>query len=271
MQSCPSPRGDARHPIGTVITDQVALLHYMFLFAILASCCLASRCFSPSLWRRARASRRLARRIELLLAIAFSTAMSGLALEVYTYMLYIRYTAFACMLVGVRFLVFVADTVVALRICILFLHQEAPTAPLSALERWPEPAAAPSPKERYTEYYRDACRVGCCDEDRGDDAGDEDDDREDDAEEHDGDGGVYRTPSVMTTTTDPFGWEVEVVRSLSLTPTVAEMRLGPGRYRSPTALGGSVVQLWDQVAGGGLTPTASPRRRGRVVAAAPGF
>ena len=47
--------------------------------------------------------------------------------------------------------------------------------------------------------------------------------------------------------------------------------LGPGRYRSPTALGGSVVRLWNQVAGGGLTPTASPRQRGRVIATAPGF
>jgi len=150
---------------------------------------------------------------------------------------------------------------------------EAPTAPRTALsERWSAPPAAPSPKERYTAYYRDACRVGCCDEDRDDDG----DDREDDAEEHDDDddcggGGAYRTPS--ETTTGPFGWEAEVVRSLPLCPPAPEVGLGPGRrYSSPTALGGSVAQLWDQVAGGGLTPTASPRRRGRaVVATAPGF
>ncbi|KAG2610105.1 translation initiation factor IF-2-like [Panicum virgatum] len=149
---------------------------------------------------------------------------------------------------------------------------EAPTAPRTApSERWSAPPAAPSPKERYTAYYRDACRVGCCDEDRDDDG----DDREDDAEEHDdcGGGGAYRTPS--ETTTGPFGWEAEVVRSLPLCPPAPEVGLGPGpgrRYSSPTALGGSVVQLWDQVAGGGLTPTASPRRRGRaVVATAPGF
>ncbi|PVH48268.1 hypothetical protein PAHAL_4G293900 [Panicum hallii] len=148
--------------------------------------------------------------------------------------------------------------------------EEAPTAPLTASERWSEPPAAPSPKERYTAYYRDTCRVGCCDEDGGDD----DDDREDDAEEHDDDDcgvGAYRTPS-ETTNSDPFGWEEPVVRSLPLSPTAAEVGLGPGRYRSPRALGGSVVQLWDQVVGGGLlTPTASPRRRGRVVATAPGF
>ncbi|OEL15817.1 hypothetical protein BAE44_0023164 [Dichanthelium oligosanthes] len=140
--------------------------------------------------------------------------------------------------------------------------KEAPTAPPSASERWSEPAAGPttpSPKERYTAYYRDTGRVGCCDVD-GDD-----DDREDDAEEHEDDG-VYQTPS--ETTTDPFGgWEEVVVRTLPLSPTAA------GRYRSPTAaLGGvSVVQLWGQATGDGLTPTASPRRRGRVVATVRGF
>jgi hypothetical protein len=148
---------------------------------------------------------------------------------------------------------------------------EMTTAPPCAPERW-APSTTPSPKERYTAYYcdSDACRVGCCD-----DAGDEyfrgDDEREDEAEEHDGDSGsgAYRTPSEATGSFG--GWE-EVVRSLPLTPTATKVGLGP--YRSPTALGGSVsvVQLWDQFAGGGLTPTASPRRRNRgVVAAVPGF
>ncbi|TKW19720.1 hypothetical protein SEVIR_4G038800v4 [Setaria viridis] len=141
---------------------------------------------------------------------------------------------------------------------------EAPTAPSCASE----PAAAPSPKERYTAYYRDPCRVGCCD-DAGDEYARGDDDREDEAEEHD-DAGAYRTRS--KTTTGPFGWD-EVVRSLplSLSPSAAKVEMGLGPYRSPTALGGSVVQLWDQVAGGGLTPTSSPRWRNRVAAAAPGF
>ncbi|KAG2604830.1 uncharacterized protein LOC120670232 [Panicum virgatum] len=154
------------------------------------------------------------------------------------------------------------------------LKPEAPTAPLAASERRSEPAeaptTAPSPKERYTAYYCDACRIGCCDLDRYDD-NDDDDDREDDAEEHDDGDGAYRTP-LSVTTTDPFVWEAEVLRSLPLSPAAAEVGLGPGRYRSPPALsGGSVVQLWDQVAGAGLTPTASPRRRGLAVATAPGF
>ncbi|CAL5037312.1 unnamed protein product [Urochloa decumbens] len=144
----------------------------------------------------------------------------------------------------------------------------APAAPSRAPERWPEPAAAsaaPSPKERYTAYFNDTARVGCC----CDDAGGED--QEDDAEEHDGDDAfAYRTAPEATT--DHFvGWE-EVVRTLPLSPTAPEMEMRLGRYRSPrAAIGGSVVQLWDQVAGGGLTPTASPRRRGRVVATAPAF
>ncbi|CAN6198443.1 unnamed protein product [Urochloa humidicola] len=143
-------------------------------------------------------------------------------------------------------------------------------APTTAPSFPPEPAAASaatSPKERYTAYFNDTCRVGFCGEDGGDV-----DDREDDAEEHDGDGGdvVYWTPS--ETATDRFaGWEDEVVRTLPLSPTAAEMEMRLGRYRSPRAVGGSVVQLWDHVAGGGLTPTASPRRRARLVATAPGF
>ncbi|CAN6164760.1 unnamed protein product [Urochloa humidicola] len=139
-------------------------------------------------------------------------------------------------------------------------------APTTAPSFSPEPAAtstAPSPKERYTAYFiNETGRVGCCGEDGGDA-----DDREDDAEEHDG-GVAYRAPS--ETATEHFaGWE-EVVRTLPLSPTSAQMEMRLGRYRSPRAVG-SVVQLWDQVSGGGLTPTASPRRRGRVVATVPGF
>ncbi|CAN6202214.1 unnamed protein product [Urochloa humidicola] len=146
-------------------------------------------------------------------------------------------------------------------------EKEVPTAPSRAPERWPEPAAAsaaPSPKERYTAYFNDACRVGCC-------GGDEDDVREDEAEERDGDDGCGACRTTSEAATDHFaGWE-EVVRTLPLSPTAAEMEMRLGRRRSPTALGGSVVQLWDQVSGGGLTPAASPRRRGRVVATVPGF
>ncbi|CAN6178948.1 unnamed protein product [Urochloa humidicola] len=141
-----------------------------------------------------------------------------------------------------------------------------PTAPSTASERWPELATAPSPKERYTAYFiNDTGRVGFCDG-----AGDEEDgDREDDADGHDGDVALaYR--ALSGTATEQFaGWE-EVVRTLPLSPTSAQMEMRLGRYRSPRAVG-SVVQLWDQVSGGGLTPTASPRRRGRVVATVPGF
>ncbi|KAF8733192.1 hypothetical protein HU200_015567 [Digitaria exilis] len=149
---------------------------------------------------------------------------------------------------------------------------------LTAASSSPETAtaassAAPSPKERYTAYYSDACRIGCCEDDGDDERG-----REDDAEERDGDGEdagvVYGAPPETTkaTVTDPFGWEGEVVRSLPLSPTAAELGLGSMQYRCLTPLGGSVVQLWDHVAGGGSTPTASPRRRSRGLATAvPGF
>ncbi|XP_066372255.1 uncharacterized protein [Miscanthus floridulus] len=112
----------------------------------------------------------------------------------------------------------------------------------------PVPAAAsttptaPSRKEMYTAYFRDAGCVGCCYED-----GNNEEDDDADEEHEDGDRDVFVSDGA-----DPFGWEV--VRSLPppLSPTAA---LG----------GGSVVQLWDQGVGGGLTPTASPRWRGRVV------
>ncbi|KAL6606016.1 hypothetical protein ACP70R_041669 [Stipagrostis hirtigluma subsp. patula] len=132
----------------------------------------------------------------------------------------------------------------------------------STSDRSPEPAASPalSPKERYTVYYRDAGCVGCCDVD--DEEGDNEEENEEEKEQED-DAGAYE-PS--TDSTDPFGWEV--VRSLPLSPAAAaDMR----RYRSPTALGGSVVRLWDQGADGALTPTASPRRRGRVIGAVSAF
>ncbi|CAL5051572.1 unnamed protein product [Urochloa decumbens] len=132
----------------------------------------------------------------------------------------------------------------------------APAAPSRAPEPAAASAAAPSPKERYTAYFNDTSRVGCCCDVAGDD----------DAREDDDDDSVFRAQSEAAT--DHFaGWE-EVVRTLPLSPTAAEMEM----RRSPTpALGGSVVQLWDQVSGGGLTPTASPRRRSRVVATVPGF
>ncbi|XP_062234032.1 uncharacterized protein LOC133931211 [Phragmites australis] len=121
------------------------------------------------------------------------------------------------------------------------------SAPSETTDRSP----APSPKERYTAYYHDGGCVGCCDvdEEEGDDYDEDEEEQEDEYN------GVYQTSE----TTDPFGWEV--VRSLPLSPTAAEME----RYRSPTALSGSVVRLWDQGTDGGVTPSASPRRRSRVV------
>ena len=51
--------------------------------------------------------------MELLLAIAFFPATAGSALEVYTYMLQIKYTMFACMPTRERFLIFALNEVVA--------------------------------------------------------------------------------------------------------------------------------------------------------------
>ncbi|XP_066377994.1 uncharacterized protein [Miscanthus floridulus] len=128
---------------------------------------------------------------------------------------------------------------------------------------------APSPKERYTAYYRDAGCVGCCDV-GSDEDGNNDEEEDDDADEEreDGDRDVFVSDGA-----DPFGWEA--VRSLRpLSPTAA-VEMGRRYRRSPTAAlsSGSVVQLWDHGAGagagGGLTtPMASPRRRGRVVVGA---
>ncbi|GJN00668.1 hypothetical protein PR202_ga17864 [Eleusine coracana subsp. coracana] len=125
----------------------------------------------------------------------------------------------------------------------------------------PDSAAstAPSPKERYTAYYyRDSVRVGCCDVD--DEEGDEVEEEEAEEQDEDDDG-VYPTSG---STTGPFGWDQEVVRSLPLSPTAVEVG---GRYRSPTAALGSrsssVVRLWDEAIDAGVT--ASPRRRSRVV------
>jgi hypothetical protein len=136
----------------------------------------------------------------------------------------------------------------------------------------PEPAAAstvPSPKERYTAYYRDASCVGCCDVGRDEDGDENEEEDGDVAEEHEdgGDRDVFVSDGA-----DPFGWG-EVVRLLPPPlSTTAAAEMGRRYRRSPTAAlsGVSVVQLWDQgaVAGGGLTPTASPRRRGRVVVGA---
>jgi hypothetical protein len=123
--------------------------------------------------------------------------------------------------------------------------------------RAPEPAAAAAatPKERYTAYYRD---VGCCC------CGGESDDEEGDAEER-GDGDVFLSDDDGPTT-DPFGWEWEVVRSLQPPLSLAAETTGRRYRRSPTTgLGGSVVQLWDQGAVRGLTPAARPRPRARVV------
>ncbi|KAJ1258426.1 hypothetical protein BS78_10G073800 [Paspalum vaginatum] len=140
-----------------------------------------------------------------------------------------------------------------------FSSQERPAA---------APTTAPSPKERYTAYFRDTGCVGFCDV--GDE--EEEEDADDDAEEREGvdarDGGAYyrRAPE---TTTGPLGWEKAVVRTLPPLSPVAAADARWRHRRSPTAaLGGCVVQLWDhQALGGGLTPTptASPRRRGRAV------
>lgn len=133
----------------------------------------------------------------------------------------------------------------------------------SAARSWPDlaasstAAAAPSPKERYTAYYRGTGRVGFCDVDD-----DEGNDEEEVSEEDDEDGAAYQ--SSETTTTGSFGWEREVVRSLPLSPAAVEV----GRFRSPTALGGgSIVRLWDDT---GVT-AASPRRRSRVVGTVAAF
>ncbi|KAL5199398.1 hypothetical protein ABZP36_020601 [Zizania latifolia] len=131
--------------------------------------------------------------------------------------------------------------------------ESSPEAAASSLEqarssgRAPEPdsSPAPSPKERYTAYYDSGC-VGCCgldDDEDGDEVVEEEDD------------GVYE-PSE----TETFEWEV--VRSLPLSRTAAA---DVGRYRDSSPLGGCVVRLWDQAAGGGFMAAAvSTRRRGRT-------
>ncbi|KAG0513278.1 hypothetical protein BDA96_10G087800 [Sorghum bicolor] len=133
-----------------------------------------------------------------------------------------------------------------------------------------ESTAAPSPKERYTAYYRDAGCVGCCDAGSDEDGDDENEEEDNDVAEEREDGGDRDV--FVSDGADPFGWGEVVIRPLRLplSPTAAaaeEMGLRYRRSPTVTALSGSsVVQLWDQGAGGGLTPTASPRRRGRVVA-----
>jgi hypothetical protein len=104
-------------------------------------------------------------------------------------------------------------------------------------------APATSPKERYTAYYQGSGRVGCCGAES---------DGEDEELDTEGDDDVYGPWAK-----DPFEWEV--VRSL--VPVVATATTDDviGRYRSPRALSGSVVRLWDQGAQLGLT-AAIPRR-----------
>ncbi|KAL6861875.1 hypothetical protein ACP4OV_017575 [Aristida adscensionis] len=154
-----------------------------------------------------------------------------------------------------------------------FPAEEVSEVTASSSERSPPGAEAAasspalSPKERYTVYYRDAGCVGCCgvDDEEGDD--DDDDEENDEQDDDDGGGGAYEV--VPTETTDTFGWEV-VRSSLPLTPTAAAGM--QRRYGSPAAIGGGVVRLWDQGAdGGALTPTASPRRRGRALGAVSTF
>ncbi|KAF7100040.1 hypothetical protein CFC21_101600 [Triticum aestivum] len=103
-----------------------------------------------------------------------------------------------------------------------------------------------SPRERYTAYYHDSGCVGCCDV--------ESDEEEEDRDPED-DYGVYGPAE-----TDPSEWEV--VRSLPLAATTAT---GTWRYKSPRALSGSVVRLWDEGADGSfMAAAASRRRRGRA-------
>uniref|UniRef100_J3MC25 Uncharacterized protein n=1 Tax=Oryza brachyantha TaxID=4533 RepID=J3MC25_ORYBR len=120
----------------------------------------------------------------------------------------------------------------------------------------PLASSSPSPKERYTAYYRDSCCVGCCDLDD-----EEVVEEEEEEEEDDDDCGMDGPPSE----TMPFEWEI--VRSLPLSPTASAEVC---RYRDTAPLGGSVVRLWDQAAGGSLT-AASPRRRGRPGGVVPAF
>ncbi|WVZ82147.1 hypothetical protein U9M48_029444 [Paspalum notatum var. saurae] len=141
---------------------------------------------------------------------------------------------------------------------------------------------APSPKERYTAYFRDTGCIGFCDagdDEEEEEADDEEEETDGNAEEREDEdargGGAHYRRTTPETTTGPLGWEKAVVRTLPvppLSPTAAADARG-WRRRSPTAaLGGCVVQLWDHQAaggggGGGLTPTtaASRRRRGRAV------
>ena len=97
----------------------MALLHNLFLVAILTSCYLASQTLlvvgaqeGESL-QVLSAPAKLRVRIGLLLAIAFSAATANLELRVYTYVMQIKYTIFACMPAGVRLVVFAADVVAA--------------------------------------------------------------------------------------------------------------------------------------------------------------
>uniref|UniRef100_A0ACD5Y1J1 Uncharacterized protein n=1 Tax=Avena sativa TaxID=4498 RepID=A0ACD5Y1J1_AVESA len=131
------------------------------------------------------------------------------------------------------------------------LELDSSTSRTSSRETTPERTAssspAPSPKETYTAYYHDSGCVGCCVVE----SDEEEEELQLDLEDDDG----VRGPVV----TDPFEWEV--VKSLvPLLPTSSTEEMG--RYRSPRALSGSVVRLWDQGADElGLT-AAIPRRRG---------
>uniref|UniRef100_A0ACD6APK8 Uncharacterized protein n=1 Tax=Avena sativa TaxID=4498 RepID=A0ACD6APK8_AVESA len=117
----------------------------------------------------------------------------------------------------------------------------------SSRETTAEPTAssspAPSPKERYTAYYHDTGCVGCCVVESDEELEEEELNLQDD----DGVHGPWKK--------EPFEWEVVK----SLVPLVA--RSTADEYRSPRALSGSVVRLWDQGAELGLTAAMIPRRR----------
>ncbi|KAM3194562.1 hypothetical protein ACQJBY_070934 [Aegilops geniculata] len=102
-----------------------------------------------------------------------------------------------------------------------------------------------SPRERYTAYYHDSGCVGCCDVESDEEEA-EDRDPEDDY-------GVYGPPEA-----DPFEWEVgRPLLPLMPATTATET----WRYKSPRALSGSVVLLWDQGADGSFMAAAASRRR----------
>ncbi|XP_047094212.1 uncharacterized protein LOC124706595 [Lolium rigidum] len=116
---------------------------------------------------------------------------------------------------------------------------ERPTEPTTS-------SPAPSPKERYTAYYQDSGRVGYC----GVESDDEEDEEKLDPQDYDGVYGPWEKK-------DPFEWEV--VRSL--VPVVATATTDViGRYRSPRAVSGTVVRLWDQGADHWGLTAAIPRR-----------